>query len=116
MPVEQLRVGVARSSQHQRVSGETDRRLDESGCHDDGRQLDLKLDWLMMLSHVSPSSMKEVWISDAPEERQMMLLRRAKSNRHRGSLGVHTVNVDFRHRPFGQVAPGSALRAARLLH
>jgi hypothetical protein len=68
MPVKQLRVRVARPSQHQRVGGEPERPLDESGCRDGSRQLDLELDWLMvMLSHVSPSSMKEVWVSVAPE-------------------------------------------------
>jgi hypothetical protein len=46
----------------------------------------------------------------------MMLLRRAKGNRLTYSLGVHTMNDDFRHRPFGQMASGSALRAAGLLH
>jgi hypothetical protein len=70
MPVKQLRVRAARSSQHQRVGGEAERCLNESGCHNGSRQLDLQVDWLMvMLSHMpSPSSMKEVWISDAPEE------------------------------------------------
>jgi hypothetical protein len=69
MPVKQLRVRAARTSQHQRVRGEPERCLNESGCHNGSRQLDLKFDWLMvMLSHVSPSSVKEVWISDAPED------------------------------------------------
>jgi hypothetical protein len=69
MPVKQLRVRAARSSQHQRVGGKAEWCLNESGCHNGSRQLDLKFDWLMvMLSHVpSLSSMKELWISDAPE-------------------------------------------------
>jgi hypothetical protein len=67
MPIKELRIRAARPSQHQRVGGEPERPLDDSGCRNGSRQLDLELDWLMvMLSHLSPSSMKEVWISDCP--------------------------------------------------
>jgi hypothetical protein len=92
VPVKQLRVRAARSAQHQRVGGKAERCLNESGCHYGSRQLDLEIDWLMvMLSHVSPSSMKEVWISDAPEEVQMVLLRRANDNRLKRSPSVQMI-------------------------
>ena len=40
----------------------------------------------------------------------MVLLRRANSNRLKRSIGVHPMNAEFRHRPFGQ--PRASRRSA----
>src|SRR6185312_16504915 len=78
MPVKQLRVRAARSSQHQRVGGKAERCLNEGGRHNGSRQLDLEVDLLMvMLSHVPLPFFHERGMDlGCPRAQQISALRR----------------------------------------